>query len=356
MLKINLTKAALIIGASTLLITSCKKEEKKSNDFDNIKTEVLSSFVNTVGTPVYATFKDKATILNNAVLKLVSNPNATNQQEAQEAWKATRIYWEQSEGFLIGPVDDNNYDPYMDTWPTDRNELNALLAGTQPLDAAALAGYTDDETQLTLRGFHPLEYLLWKSNVSYTAREKEYMTGLSQDILNNVTKLNNDWPTFAKELTTPGGTSRYTNRQDALLALSGAFVDICSEVGEGKMFEPFNSTPPDSTKSESPYSHNSLNDFRNNLIGAYNVYLCKFDGKQGVSISDLVAANNKTLDQNIKAKFEAAINSFDNITATFEMAIYTQRIGVQNTMTAIGNLKEAVDSPLKDYIKKYVTD
>ncbi len=344
------------LAVSVLFIAGCKPEEQTPVDFKQLETEVLSSFVSKVGTPCYTDFKANAEQLNAAVLALVNNPNSANQKAAQDAWKAVRVTWEFSEGFLIGPVEDNNYDPYMDTWPTDRNEMDQLLAGIQPLDADALGGFTNEETQLTLRGFHPLEYLLWKSNTNYSNREKEYMQGLSQDILNNVVKLNNDWPAYTQELMTPGGTSRYTTKQDALLAIANAFAGICGEVSDGKMLTPFNANPPDSTLAESPYSHNSLTDFKNNILGAYNVYLCKYNGTTGKSMSDLVAANNKTLDQNIKAKFEAAINSFDNITVSFEQAIYTQRTAVQNTIDAINNLKAEVETPLTQYIQQYVKD
>jgi len=350
------------ITATSLSVIGCNSNDDNPTPaatFAETEGKVLTSFTSTIGTPLYNDFQTKATALNEAVKKLAASPSAENQTTAQEAWKAVRVVWEQSEGFLIGPVEDNSYDPYMDTWPTDRNELNALLQSSQSLDADALGGFTNEETQLTLRGFHPLEYLLWKDDVNYTAREKEYMQGLAQDVLNNVNKLVADWKPFSTELTKPGeNNSRYTNKQDALLALSKAFVGICSEVGEGKMFEPFEGTngQPDSTISESPYSHNSIADFKNNIQGAYNVYLCKYGGSTGTSLSDLVAYNNKTLDQDIKSKFQAAISSFDGITTTFEQAIYTQRTAVQNTMDAINALKASVDEPLENYIKQYVKD
>lgn len=340
------------------IFASCGDDNKKTptTDFAQLESDVLSSFVSTIGTPVYADFKIKAEALNSAVITLANNPTPDNQTAARNAWKAIRVVWEQSEGFLIGPVEDNNYDPYMDTWPTDHNELDQLINGSQALDAASLGGFTDEETQLTLRGFHPLEYLLWKSDVNYQPREIEYMKGLAGDILNNVNGLNEAWPVFTQELIKPGeGSSRYENKKEALSALATGFVDICNEVGESKMAEPF-ALPGDSTIAESPYSHNSMIDFKNNIQGAYNVYLCKYSGNSGKSLSDLVAANNKTLDQTIKQKFEAALTSFDQVNGTFEQAIYSQRSAVQNIISAIKDLKESVDVPLHNYIQQYVKD
>lgn len=351
-----LTGGALF--ATTL--TGCKSDPEPTPavDFNALKTEVLGDFVNVVANPLYADFKAKATELNTAVATLVATSNQANLEAARTAWKAVRVIWEQSEGFLLGPVDYDNYDPYMDTWPTDHNAMESLLASSQILDGNFLAGLDDPESEaeLTLRGFHPLEYMLWgvggnREASSITPREKEYMVALAADVLNNVTNLQTNGNTFfTNELMKPGVTgSRYESKHDALEALANALIDICTEVGEGKMVEPFAPTNPgqaDSTKTESPYSHNSVADFKNNIIGARNVYLCSYGNSKGKSLSDLVRANNAALDQEIKSKFEIAINSFDGITTTFEQAIYNQRNQVQNTLTTLGSLKESIGTKL----------
>ena len=360
------------VALFTATITGCKsdKEPEPEVDFNQLKTQVLKDFVNVVGNPLYADFKSKAEALNSAVEALAANPTPANLEAARNAWKAVRVVWEQSEGFLIGPVDDDNYDPYMDTWPTDHNAMESLLASTQELTVAYLAGLDDpdSEAELTLRGFHPLEYMLWGVNGNkqvgaITSREKEYMKALAADVLNNVNKLQASWlpgPVyFGNELVSPGTGSRYESKRDALEALANALIDICKEVGEGKMVEPFSPNNPslaDSTISESPYSHNSITDFKNNIIGARNVYLCAFGSNTGKSLSDLVKVNNAALDLEIKQKFEVAIGSFDGITTTFEQAIYVQRNQVQNTLNTLQSLKESIDGKLIPYIQQYVTD
>lgn len=360
-----------LLGGSlfTTTMIGCKSDDPiPETDFNELKTLVLNDFTNTVANPLYADFKAKATELNTAVNALATNPTQANLETARAAWKAVRVIWEQSEGFLLGPVDDDNYDPYMDTWPTDHNAMDSLLGGTNPLNVDFLAGLTntESETELTLRGFHPLEYLLWDTDgnrqaSTFTAREKEYMVGLAGDILNNVTNLQTSGNVFfTTELMKPGAAgSRYENKKDALEALANAIIDICKEVGEGKMVDPFSPSNPalaDSTITESPYSHNSIIDFRNNIIGARNVYLCQYNNVTGKSLSDLVRANNAALDQEIKQKFDVAINSFDGITTTFEQAIFTQRVQVQNTINTLTSLKESVDGKLIPHIRQYVLD
>jgi putative iron-regulated protein len=357
-----------LFGASifAMTFTSCKSDDKPAptGNFDDLKSQVLTDFGNTLGNPLYNDFYNKAVSLKTAVTTLAATPTQVNLEAARTAWKEVRVVWEQSEGFLIGPVEDENYDPYMDTWPTDHNAMESLLSGTQTLDVNYLSGLGTDstkESELTLRGFHPLEYLLWdvdgnRQASTFTAREKDYMVALATDIMNNVEGLKNKGVTFfATELAKPGvAGSRYTSKHDALEALANGLIDIVGEVGEGKMFEPFN--PADSTITESPYSHNSVVDFKNNIIGARNAYTCTYGSASGKSLSDLVKANNASLDQSIKQKFDLALNSFDGITTTFEQAVYVQRSQVQLTLNALTSLKETLDGGLVLYIQQYVKD
>lgn len=357
---------AFIAATLAFCLFSCSKnnDTDQSTDFSQLQSQTLNDFVSKVGSPVYASFKVKATALNAAIKVLVATPNTTNQAAARDAWRETRIVWEQSEGFLIGPVEDDNYDPYMDTWPTDYNQMNALLNSNTPLTVQYIESETDD-AQLTLRGFHPLEYLLWgtdgnRNPATYTQREKEYMTALAEDIFNNVTKLENSWTTgFSNEIINAGKSgsgSRYTSQKDALEAIVNGLIDICNEVGDSKMKEPF-IPAPDSTITESPYSHNSIADFKNNITGAYNVYLCSYNGTTGTSISSLVSTNNKSLDNELKADFSAVITSFDAFNSakiTFESALYKQPSLVQNTLDKIETLKTALNNKLIPYVQQYV--
>ncbi len=189
------------------------------------------------------------------------------------------------------------------------------------------------------------------------------MLALSQDILNNIDSLNYSWSTtggnFQQQVLLAGsGATRYTTHQQAFLAIIGSISDICNEVGQqasgGKIYDPY--TSKDSFQTESPFSHNSMIDFRNNIIGAQNAYLCTFNGAQGASISDLVAMHNISLDNTIKTQFTTAINALNNVTGTFETAIFTQRTQLLSAMTALNTLQATLDGDLQTYIQTYVKD
>jgi predicted lipoprotein len=349
-----------ILGVSILSITACKKSEDTATvSFDELKTVVLTDFSSNVAVASYLDLDNAAINLNTAILALNINTNEANLTAAKTAWKNMRSIWEQTEGFLFGPVEDNDYDPNMDTWPTDYVQLDSMLASTNSLNIADIQSAT-----LSLRGYHPIEYIIFGNHgnrlaADITARQKNYMISLSEDLKNTCHQLYLSWtsaPTnFAQKLTTAGVSSTvYAKKQEAYLAMVESLIGICEEVGGGKMKGPFDAQDPAIV--ESPYSGNSVTDFRNNIISVQNVYLCKYGANDGKGLSDLVALKNLSLDNKIQNQIITAINSFNNITVYYEDAIINQRVQCQNTMTAIGTLKETLENELKPFIIQYIQD
>jgi len=348
----------LFIGAGTLLATACHKTTTTTTA-NVTETEVLTDFVQKIALPQYQDLQDKATVLNNAVIALNSNTTNANLDAARTAWRNVRTSWEQCEGFLIGPVEDDNYDPNMDTWPVDYLQLDSFITNSTSFSAATVQGLGQ-----SLRGFHPLEFILWgKSGLatadSISASQKQYMTGLSQDILSTVTALNSSWAASGSNfqsqvINAGGGSTLYTTRQEALLAIAAGMADICDEVGNGKMYEPF--AAYDSNKSESPFSHNSMTDFTSNIRGAQNVYSCTYNSATGASLSSFVSSRNLSLDNKIKQQYAAALTALGNVSVNFETAIYSQRTQLQNAMNAIKTLQATLDGDLKAFIISYVKD
>jgi predicted lipoprotein len=323
--------------------------------------------VNKTALPQYDSLLDAATTLNTAVIALESSQTDANLLAAQTAWKNIRRVWEQCEGFLIGPIESFDYDPNTDTWPTDYSQMNALINGSQSLTSADIAALSQN-----LRGYHPIEFLLFRNAANngqrmastYTVRELQYMTSLAANLLDsNAQPLLNSWliaPTnFGRSVLTAGTANNtvYPTKQAFFLDIIGdnGMAGICNEVGstdaDGKMYAPF--IAKDSSITESPYSDNSLVDFRNNIIGAQNVYLGLNGGK---GVKDLVAALNKDLDTRIQAQFTAAINSFNNITERYELAIFDQRTQVQATLTQLQALRDLLDGELTAFIQTNVKD
>lgn len=355
-----MTKLFIILVIVTAAIyTSCHKADvvaTTDTDFKTLEQTVLTDFTNNVALNGYLKLSVAATNLNTAIQNLNAQTNDANLKTAQDAWKSMREVWEQCEGFLFGPVEDNDYDPNMDTWPTDYTQMDSLLRSSNSLAVSDIQNFT-----LSLRGFHPIEYIVFGKNASrnaaeITPRQKDYLLSLTTDLNNTCTALYLSWASapenFAEHLINAGTAhSKYDSKREVFMALAGGLIDICEEVGEGKMKEPFDAKDPQIV--ESPYSGNSTIDFKNNIVGIKNVYMGLNGGK---GLKDIVAAKNKSLDYTIQTQITAAINSFDNITVNYEEAIITQRVQAQQTMNALATLKAALEDELVPFIQTYVAD
>ena len=354
-------KKNIFIGAAacTILFAGCNKTDSATTeDFTTLKQTVLTDFTNNVAVAGYKDLDDNATAFNTAILALNTNATEANLQTARQSWKDMRSVWEKCEGFLFGPVEDNDYDPNMDTWPTDYVQLDSVLTSSNGLEVADVQSFT-----LSLRGYHPIEYILFgdhgsRTAASLTIRQKKYMVSLVSDIKTTCHALYTSWTNapdnFAQQVIKAGsGSTKYAKKQEVYLAMAEALIDICGEVGEGKMKEPFDAQDPKIV--ESPYSGNSVSDFRNNIIGLQNVYLGKYK-TDGRGINDLVAAKNKSLDNTIQGQITAAINSFNNISINYEQAIITQRVQCQQTMQALSALKTMLEDQLKPFIIQNIQD
>ena len=340
--------------------SSCNKAPERANssteDIATIEKHVLADFTNNIALHVYLQLNNDALNLNAALDSLNNNLTDSNLQVARLKWKALRETWEQSESFLFGPVEDNDFDPNMDTWPTDYTQLDSLLLSNASLQLSDVQGLT-----LSLRGFHPIEYIIFgnhgdKKAADISLRQRQYMLSLSRDICKTCNMLYQCWAAapvnFAQELTTAGvGSKKYNTKQEAFMALVGAMVAICEEVGDGKMKEPFLKQAPNLV--ESPYSGNSLTDFRNNIIGVRNIYM---GVNGGYGLKDLVASVNKNLDNTIQQQITIAINSFNNISGYFEDAIIDEPVQVQQTMLTLNNLHETLETQLIPFIQLYIKD
>src|SRR4051812_31818148 len=168
-------KIILTFTATAILFTISCRKATDNNTAVVTETEVINDFVNKLVLPTYQDLQNKATALNNAVNTLNTAPSAANLDAARAAWRDVRNTWELCEGFLIGPIEDDNYDPDMDTWPVDYNQLDSFINTSSSFSIA-----TVENLSQSLRGFHPLEYILWGKDGritvdSVSAKDKQYM-------------------------------------------------------------------------------------------------------------------------------------------------------------------------------------
>jgi putative iron-regulated protein len=335
-----------LLGLAFAAACSDTESPGPSDDFD--ATALLADVPSQVIFPTYVDLEEKAEALNAAVVALGADVTEANLDAAREAWRATRIPWEQSEGFLFGPVDTEGIDPSIDSWPVNQADLDAVLASGDPLTKESI-----DALEGTLKGFHTIEYLLFgaggaKTAADLTPRELEYLDAVTQSLVGAVAQLREAWDpagdNFSATVATAGqaGNAVYTSQSQAVQEIINGLIVICDEVGNGKISDPFDQQ--DRSLEESQFSDNSNADFADNIRSVRNIYLGGYAGRSGTGVQALVQAEDSDLDATVLAQIDAAIEAIGNMTPTFGEAITSNPTAVEAARTAVGALRQTIES------------
>jgi putative iron-regulated protein len=342
-------------AATAIALTNC------SDNNDNVpvinptaNSAILADFSAQVAVPIYTSLAVKASSLFGDVQALNTSLSQADLEKAQADWKAARELYEQSEAHLFGPVATDEVDPRIDTWPVNFTDLDQQLASGNAFTEDYIRGLDD-----ALKGFHPIEYLLFgkngqKSASDFTQRELQYLVALASNLRDLTADCAARWTVdgnYSAEVATAGnGSTVYSTQLAAFEEIVKAMADICDEVGNGKLKEPYDAKDP--ALEESPFSGNSITDFTNNIRGVRNVYMGKFT-TDGHGLDELVKTHNLSLDAEVNQKIDAAITALGKITVPFGTAITTQAVQIENAMTAINDLQATLEDKLLPFVQKH---
>ena len=303
-------------------------------------SQILDNYANAIILATYTDLDNKAGELLGAVQALEAATNAAHLQLAQSAWKAARIPWEQSEAWLFGPVDTQGLDPALDSWPVNKVDLDGVLGSDQELTEASIDALED-----TLKGFHTIEYLLFRDGnqrkaEDITPRELEYLVATTENLKAKTAQLANAWDAsgedYAGEVANAGDTSTiYQSQKDAMQEMINGMIVIADEVANGKISEPFNEK--NTTLVESQFSFNSIADFQNNIRGIQNVY---------VELSGFVNGADADLDARFKTEVQTAINTVGAIPNPFRDSITANRDAVQAAIDAVSTVQQTLENDI----------
>ncbi|MGK0389076.1 MAG: putative iron-regulated protein [Maribacter sp.] len=343
-LKSSLLLAALI--AVSIGIISCDDDTTTTTTSDY--SDILEVLGNDVILVAYSDLEDKSNVLLSSVNALKSNPSETNLTTARQAWVDTRKPWEQSEGFLFGPVDTDGIDPALDSWPVNQTDLEAVLASSDNLSNTYVNNL--DGTQ---KGFHTVEFLLFGINGTkqigdFTDREFDYLIASASILADDTAQLVNAWKpsggNFINNVVNAGENgSIYISQKSALEELTGGILGIADEVGNGKINDPLAEQNP--SLEESQFSNNSKTDFTDNIRSIQNIY----EGTSNNGLTVIVAEKNATLDTQIKSEIQAAINAIQAIPGNFTDAILSSsptHSAALNAQTKVNDLETTINDML----------
>lgn len=137
---------------------------------DEALEAIVTTYVDEVVVPTYADLKERAAALDLAVKALQAQPGTATFKAAANAWMSAREPWESSEAFLFGPVDELGLDPNMDSWPLDVDAIKEVLVTGDFSKMEWTEGQDDEDIEAAqnVRGFHTLEFLLFKDGEART--------------------------------------------------------------------------------------------------------------------------------------------------------------------------------------------
>lgn len=339
-------------------LTSCNDDNNDSVTSDGDAKELalknaVEPFVNNTVIPTYRNMADAALELYKKCQTIEAHFDAGTLTEADiasagESWNEARKYWELSEAFLFGAATDYNIDPHIDSWPLDKVSMDAMLNNEGQM-AQMSPEYVSNNLGYGLLGFHAVEYLLFElsadgyqshtHSTSYTKQELVYLTAVAGDLSLQCTRLEASWagldnvsaekqqmladaelePTrnYGESMLQAGqGGSMYKNYQDAAEEIIQGCIDIADEVGAQKIGRPNGAaSEEDMNYIESPYSLNSIVDFRDNIVSIRNAYAGSNEGD--ASISDYIKSVNPELDTRVRSAIEASIEAIEAIPEPF---------------------------------------
>lgn len=318
-------------GDAVVKVGDLSEEEYLSKTLDGIVDNTINPTYAEMA--VNATdFYNQMKTLRDAVK--AGNATQTMVDNACASWKAARACYEKSEAFLLGAASDYDIDPHIDTWPLDLSALHTQLLKSAQLsryttdDEDANVDNIHGDLNQNLLGFHSVEFVVFRDGQprkissfsstydDYNDRadftdikpidELNFAVAVAGDLMGSIYELevcwagttaehkswldNHEWHTsmpssditYGENMKNAGQSgSIYTSVKAAVSALlvgDQGCGGICDEVGQTKMGKPYglntNSENAESDPNyiESPFSHNSLTDFWDNIQSIKNIW------------------------------------------------------------------------------------
>ena len=342
------------LEAANAAIASSKLTEAQ----ETYLRKVLENLVSNVIVPTYTKLADETEALEKTLNGLtVSTITQAQINSACDDFKQARKYWEQSEAFLMGAASDFDVDPTIDSWPLNRSLLLSYFNN----------GMNDEMLEdATILGFHALEFILFRDgqprkvaelqgndtyknfeNISGTQELAYAQTickllkercfqlqcawdgGADKSRLSVVKAADLDYQTekglsYADNLIKAGisgSNSTFSTMKAAIAQVlsndEGSCVAIANEVGTAKTANPF--AAGDVSYVESPYSYNSITDFRDNIRSIRNVWLGSTDktANQYSFHTFFASVKSEAVNQKVENAYVSAIEGISNMPSPF---------------------------------------
>jgi hypothetical protein len=319
--------------------------------------QVLRNLVDNVIVPTYTKLADDVEDLEKTLKGLtVSTITQAQINKACEDFKDARLNWERSEAFLMGAASDFDIDPTIDSWPLNRSLLLSYFnngMSEEMLDDATILGFHAMEFILfrdgqprkvaefqgtdTYKGFEKItgeQELAYAQTICTLLKQRCFQLQVAWEGEKNASRVavvkaaglpytTEAGLSYGENLTGAGINSKSTFKSlksaiaQVLSDDEGSCVKIANEVGTSKIANPFSAG--DVSYVESPYSYNSIADFRDNIRSIRNVWLGSTDKKANKYSFHTFFASVKqdAVNTKVEGAYVSAIEGISNMPSPF---------------------------------------
>jgi len=366
----------------TVTFSSCSDDDvtdSPNNTLSEKETLLKSASTDYVNDVIYPTYGNLATQtgllyeqLNAVKEKFKADPSSVSQNDIDQicsTFLEARSYWEETEAFLYGAATDFGIDPHIDTWPLDLDGLVTELKNSDKIaqldNGNEGIAYAANKLGQELLGFHGIEFIIFRNGQnrdvnsllgndpdlisSYGANisgreELIYATAVAGDLRDRCYQLNVAWNpdapqeqktrvidecelqytvgsgqlTYGENMLIAGqaGSTFTTWRQVASTILTSGCQNISNEVYSQKMGNAYNGSDPNYI--ESPYSHRSFYDFKDNILSIQHSLYGNVDNDltKDNSLMGYLKKYNPTIASELETSLQEAFNALDACIAT----------------------------------------
>jgi putative iron-regulated protein len=330
----------------------------------NVMTIVLDNHAIYVSS-IWDQTLQSARTMDRSIQAFTTNPTSENLTAAKEAWRNARKFYSQSEAFRFqnGPIDNSEtgVEGFLNAWPLDEAYVDYTIDDPNVGIINQLETYPDITKDLLLSlnekggernislGYHAIEFLLWGQDTNtdgpgvrpvsdYTehtnaSRRIQYLQLSSQILLEHLQQVSDAWKgDYLEEYLSKDAEARIRGIWTGMAMLAG------DEMAGERMSVAFETK--DQEEEQSCFSDNTLQDFKNNLIGIANIY----SGTDQRSFAAILEQQNPELHNEIFTRLSAAFTALMSIPEPFDQSIINEekRVNVEVTITALENLSDSL--------------
>lgn len=188
-------------------------------------------------------------------------------------WRALRVVWMRTQAHRIGPVRDDLFEGRIAQWPIDVDDIEALIAGDEPIDRAFVDGQGGNK-----KGMAAAEYLLFTAPAGgdvvaalAAPRRRAYLDAVLDALAAEAGGLAVAWRDDygARFLAIGDDGAPFADIKEAVDAVVNASVFLAENVADGRLGKPLGATTggdPLPALVESPWSDHGAAD----LLAAYD--------------------------------------------------------------------------------------